>query len=209
MRRCWITTLGMALVAGGVMAVEEASYTMIHKERTFELRDYAPQIVAETLVSGNREDAGNKAFRKLFRYISGENTASKKIAMTAPVGQEPSSESIPMTRPVVQGKVEQRWAVSFMMPAEYTLETLPSPNDASVKLRLIPARRVAARRYSGRWTQSRYQKFHAELVDWMGKRRLTAAGPAEWARYNAPFTLPLFRRNEILIPVADDALPVQ
>lgn len=201
-----VGVLGMMFIAGGAMAIEEAAYTVVSKEGRFEVRDYAPQIVAEALVDGSREEAGNMAFRKLFRYISGYNSVTDKTAMTAPVGQEVASRKIPMTAPVLQTQGEMRWVVSFMMPSEYTLQTLPAPNDASVRLRAITARRMAAVRYSGRWTEARYDKFHAELGDWMRKHGLSATGTAVWARYNPPFTLPIFRRNEILIPIADSAI---
>lgn len=198
-------TAGMIFVAGAAMAIEEASYTVVKKDGDFEVRDYAPQVVAETLVMGSRQDAGNKAFRRLFRYISGQNTATNKIAMTAPVGQLPATDKRTMTHSVSKDGAEQRWAVSFMMPAAYTLKTLPTPNDAAVQLRHIQARRMAAVRYSGRWTQKLFDSHHAQLADWMQARKLLATGRAEWARYNPPFSLPSLRRNEILIPVANSA----
>ncbi len=168
------------------MAIEEATYKVVETDGRFETRDYAPHILAETVVDGSLEDAGNSAFGRLFQYISGENQTHGKVAMTAPVGQQPAQE---------------KWAVSFMMPATYTLGTLPAPADPKVTLRPIPARRVAAVRYSGFWSQARYLKFKAELESWIGAKGLTVAGDPIWARYNPPFTPWFLRRNEILIPV--------
>ena len=102
------------------------------KDGTFEIRDYAPHVVAETLVEGTLEEAGNKAFDRLFRYISGGNRMREKVAMTAPVSQQPKGEKIPMTAPVAQQRVQERWAVSFTMPASTTPETLPAPEDPQV-----------------------------------------------------------------------------
>jgi len=184
------------------MAIEEAAYTVTMQDRAFEIRDYAPHVVAETLVEGTLEEAGSTAFNRLFRYISGGNRSREKVAMTAPVSQQPKGEKIAMTAPVAQRRVREQWAVSFMMPATYTLETLPAPEDPQVTLRQVPARRIAAVRYSGSWSEKGYLRHRVELESWMRGKGLAAAGEPQWARYNSPFTLWFLRRNEILIPVA-------
>jgi len=183
------------------MAIEEAAYTVVIKDEKFEIRDYAPHILAETFVEGDFEEAGNKAFNVLFGYISGDNRSREKVAMTAPVSQEPKGEKIKMTAPVGQQRVQERWAVSFMMPASYTLETLPEPEDPKVTLRQVPARRMAAVRYSGFWNEKGYLRYKLELESWINENGLTIVGDPIWARYNAPFTPWFMRRNEILIPV--------
>jgi hypothetical protein len=186
------------------MATEEAPYTVIKSDDIFELREYAPQILAEIIVDGDLESAGNKAFRPLFRYISGDNKSRGKIAMTAPVSQEQTGEKISMTAPVSQQSVQGKWAVSFMMPASYTMETLPTPDDANIKLRQVPARRVAAVRYSGFWSENKFLRYKQELECWISANNLKVIGDPVWARYNPPFTLWFLRRNEILIPIASE-----
>ena len=186
------------------MATEEAPYTVIKTDDIFELREYAPQVLAEIIVDGDLEDAGNKAFRPLFHYISGDNKSREKIAMTAPVSQEQKGEKISMTAPVSQQSVQGKWAVSFMMPASYSMENLPTPDDPNIKLRQIPARRVAAVRYSGFWSEEKYLLNKKKLDTWIKKNRLAVVGEPVWARYNPPFTLWFMRRNEILIPVFSD-----
>ncbi|MHB8056293.1 MAG: SOUL family heme-binding protein [Desulfuromonadaceae bacterium] len=186
------------------MATEEAPYTVIKTDDMFELREYAPQVLAEIIVDGDLEGAGNKAFRPLFRYISGDNKSRGKIAMTVPVSQEQKGEKISMTAPVSQQRSQGKWAVSFMMPASYTMETLPTPHDPNISLRQVPARRVAAVRYSGFWSQENYLLHKEKLEKWIKDNRFTVAGETVWARYNAPFTPWFMRRNEILIPVASD-----
>jgi hypothetical protein len=183
------------------MAIEEATYKVVEKDDKFEIRDYAPHILAETIVEGNLEEAGNKAFNRLFRYISGHNRSRAKVAMTAPVSQESMGEKMKMTAPVGQQRVREKWSVSFMMPASYTLETLPEPGDPEVMLRQVPARRMAAVRYSGTWSEQRYLRYKVELESWIQERGLTIVGDPVWARYNPPFTPWFLRRNEILIPV--------
>lgn len=183
------------------MATPEAPYTVIKTDEIFELREYAPQILAEITVDGDLEEAGNKAFRPLFRYISGDNKSRSKIAMTTPVSQEQTGERIAMTAPVSQQKIQEKWAVSFMMPASYTIETLPTPNDPNIKLRQVPAHRVATVRYSGFWSEDNYLLNKAKLETWIRENRFTVVGEPVWARYNPPFTPWFLRRNEILIPV--------
>ena len=193
----------MAIMIGvmDAMAIEEARYKVLEKDNKFEIRDYAPYILAETIVEGDLEEAGNKAFNRLFRYISGDNRSRKKVAMTAPVSQQPMGEKIKMTAPVEQRRVQEKWAVSFMMPASYTLKTLPEPEDPNITLRQVPARRMASVRYSGFWSEKRYLRYKLELESWIQERGLTAVGDPIWARYNPPFTLWFLRRNEILIPI--------
>lgn len=198
-----ITAVLLLLLTGATtaMATEEAPYTVIKTEDIFELREYAPQVLAEIIVDGDLEGAGSKAFRPLFRYISGDNKSRGKIAMTAPVSQELKGEKISMTAPVSQQSVQGKWAVSFMMPASYTMETLPTPDDPNIKLRQIPARHVAAIRYSGFWSQEKYLLNKEKLEKWVKDNRFTVTGEPVWARYNSPFTPWFLRRNEILIPV--------
>lgn len=198
-----ITAVLLLLLTGATtaMATEEAPYTVIKTEDIFELREYAPQLLAEIIVDGDLEGAGNKAFRPLFRYISGDNKSRGKIAMTAPVSQEQKGEEISMTAPVSQQSVQGKWVVSFMMPASYTMETLPIPDDPNITLRQIPTRRVAAIRYSGFWSEKKYLLNKEKLEKWIKDNRFTVTGEPVWARYNAPFTPWFMRRNEILIPV--------
>ncbi len=186
------------------MAIEEAKYEIIKKEKNFEIREYAPHILAETIVEGNLEDAGDKAFRRLFRYISGDNQSRDKVAMTAPVSQQSTGEKIKMTAPVTQQPAEESWAVSFMMPSSYTLETLPKPDDPKVTLRQVPARKIAAVRYSGFWNEKGYQRHKIELEEWIQEMDLIVTGEPIWARYNPPFMPWFLRRNEILIPIEAD-----
>jgi hypothetical protein len=192
-----VATLGV----GNVMAIEEAEYTVVLKEQDFELRSYESHILAETIVKGDFEDAGDKAFSRLFKYISGNNKSRENVKMTSPVAQSSANEKIAMTSPVGQQREAGRWAVSFMMPASYTLATTPEPKDPSVKLRMVAARYIASVEYTGFWSEKAYQKNRAKLETWMNQKELTVIGEAIWARYNPPFMPWFLRRNEILVPV--------
>lgn len=120
--------------------------------------------------------------------------------MTAPVEQQ-SSAKIAMTAPVEQVETGSNYTVSFLMPAEYTMETLPQPLDSEVHLREIPARKMAAIRYSGTWSRKRYEQKKEALENFIAARDLAMIGPATFARYDPPFQLWFLRRNEVLIPV--------
>jgi effector-binding domain-containing protein len=193
--------LVLSIAGGCAINIEEAKYEVVSKANNFEIRDYAPHIVAETVVDGTLEDAGNKAFQRLFDYISGKNVSHNKISMTAPVSQELVPEKIKMTSPVGQQRIEGGWVVSFTMPASQTIEALPVPEDPRVKLRKIPACRMATVRYSGIWSEERYLQYKQELESWIEKNGFSIIGEPVWARYNPPFTPWFLRRNEILIQV--------
>ncbi len=196
-----LLTATSLLVAKSAMAIEKAKYTVLEKEDSFEIRQYEAQIVAETYVDSNLEDAGNAGFRRLYAYISGDNKKKQSISMTAPVGQEISSEKIAMTAPVNQEKKDNRWRITFLMPAEYTLEMLPEPIDERVELTKEPGRLMAAVKYSGTWSEEGYEKNKARLEEYLRMRGLTKSGAAVWARYDPPFMPWFLRRNEVLIPV--------
>jgi hypothetical protein len=144
------------------------------------------------------------AFKTLFGYISGNNRSRQKVEMTAPVSQQANREQIKMTAPVGQQPAGDKWAVSFMMPASYTLETLPIPENHKVTLRQVPGRRMAVVRYTGFWSEKGYLDNKLKLEAWIRENELTTVGDPIWARYNPPFTPWFLRRNEILIPVAPD-----
>ncbi len=185
----------------GFGGIEQAKYTVLTRQDKFEVRQYAPQIVAETTVEAEFDEASDIAFRRLYDYISGKNRTQAPIAMTAPVEQKGNSEKIAMTAPVEQIETEGKFTVSFMMPGTYTLATLPEPADPNVRLREIPAQKMAAVRYSGTWSQKRYEKKKAALKQFIADQGLTITGPETFARYDPPFQPWFLRRNEVLIPV--------
>jgi hypothetical protein len=189
------------IVIKSAIAIEKAKYTVLEKEDGFEIRQYDPQIVAETFVEGDLKKAGNEGFRRLYAYISGENTKKQSISMTAPVSQETGSKKIAMTAPVKQEKKDNRWRITFFMPAEYTLETLPQPNDTRVRLKEESGRLMVAVKYSGTWSEEGYKENRVLLEEYIQKRGLTKTGEPVWARYDPPFMPWFLRRNEVLIPI--------
>jgi effector-binding domain-containing protein len=198
----WAAALA-CLVVGDAMAIEEAEYTVILSEDIFEVREYQSHIIAETVIEGDFENAGDEAFSKLFDYISGNNKAKQEVEMTTPIGQANESQEIDMTTPVGQELVAGKWAVSFMMPASFTMDTVPEPKDSSVIIREVPARQMASIRYSGFWNEEGYLSNKEKLETWVAEKGLTITGEAVWARYNPPFMPWFLRRNEILVPISE------
>ena len=201
-----VVLAGFAAVLTGThaMAIEEAPYTLIAKSGPFELRQYQPTIVAATLVEGDFTEVGNEGFRRLADYINGNNRRKQSIAMTAPVGQESGSQKIAMTAPVGQQPSSGRWRITFVMPAAYSLESLPQPLDERVFLQQVPGRRMAAVRYSGTWSRSGYDKNLERLLQWLKEQGLQPVAQPLWARYNPPFMPWFLRRNEVLIAVPEN-----
>jgi hypothetical protein len=199
------TFLALCAFAEPTMAIEKPQYRVVQELQGIEVREYSPYLVAETEVSGSREEAGNAGFRLLAGYIFGKNRGEKKIAMTAPVVQQGGAR-IAMTAPVSQQEKLDRgsstWVIQFMMPSEYARDALPEPLDPAIRFREVPARRVAALRYSGTWSETRYLEKLAELQASMERVGLRAVGEPVWARYDPPFMPWFLRTNEILIEVA-------
>lgn len=184
------------------MAISEPKYTVESITDKYEIRYYAATIVAETVVEADFDQAGNKAFRILADYIFGNNKTKTKIDMTAPVAQLPASEKIAMTAPVSQSKDKRGYLIQFTMPDNYTLETLPTPNDSRVNLRLIGPRAVAVYKYSGSWSEDRYKAKLSDFTAELLKNNMKTTGEPIFARFNSPFQLWFLRRNEIWLEVA-------
>jgi len=193
----------LSILSVSVMAIEEPEYKLVKQEGPYELRGYAPRIVAETMVEDSFQDASSAGFKRNAGYIFGNNVSrsgeSEKIEMTAPVSMEPKSEKISMTAPVSMRQSQGKWRVQFFMPREYTIDSLPSPNDSAVQLRTLPASNFAVVRFSGLVNEKKKQDKSAELLNWMQSRNIKPMGEPVLARYNPPWTLPFLRRNEIMV----------
>jgi hypothetical protein len=195
------------------MSIESPSYSVVLQRGPVEYRRYEPYLVAETLVEndGRYKDAGNEGFRRLFRYITGGNTAQQKIAMTAPVEQSAAradgGSRIAMTAPVSQSLASQGWLVSFMVPSAFTMDTVPQPTDPRVAIRRVPAELRAVLRYSGRWTDKLFTSKRSELLVVLAEQGVEIAGEPQSAFYDPPYKLPFMRRNEVQAIVS--ALPAE
>lgn len=204
-------------------SVEEPAHEVLAVDSGIELRDYAPMIVAEVVIVGDqRRMATGRGFQRLAAYIFAQDrpgagrtqSESKKIAMTSPVLQD-QTQKIAMTSPVMQDSMvvegaadsgptqNNAWRTRFVMPAEYTMATLPEP-PADITLTEMPARRVAAIMFNGYGTSDDLEMMEARLRGWMEEKGHQASGPVEYAFYDGPWVRPQQRRNEVIIPVASD-----
>ena len=187
-----------------VMAIEEPKFEVVRNFDAFELRKYPPLLIAEVTVSGDRGEASSAGFRKIADFIFGNNTGvgkQSKIDMTVPVVVEPIK--IEMTAPVTiqASSNEKSWKVQFVMPSQFTLESLPKPNNEEVKIVVVPEKYYAVIKFSGFTGDESVAENTTYLKAWMARESLTAIGLPRLARYNPPWTLPFWRRNEIQIEV--------
>ena len=208
MRKKWIIILSVVsiillafVMMGPLMSnVEEPIYQVITSEGRIDIRQYPPMIIAEVKVEGKREEAIGGGFRVLADYIFGNNIVQQEIAMTAPVQQQ-NSEKIAMTAPVQQQSENGLWKISFVMPSEYRLETLPKPINKAVTLKEVPGESYVAIRFSGLNSNKNITQYEKELMQYVATNQIKTVGSLKYAFYNPPWTLPFMRRNELMFEV--------
>lgn len=208
-----LASLGLGLLAlGGAVAyaqyrdTEEPQYSVVQSDGKFELRDYEPMIVAEVAHSGDRRRASGQNFRRLAAYIFAQDrpAGGESIAMTSPVLQRrvDQDQAIAMTAPVLQEQTgDGIWRMRFVMPSKFTMATLPQP-PADISLAEVPARRIAAVRFSGNGGKADLVVMEAMLSDWIEKQGLRPVSDFEYAFYDAPMVPGPLRRNEVMVEVA-------
>ena len=199
-----LMTLGsIATLVGSIMShVEQPSYTVLKSEGNITVRQYGPLILAEVEISGPRKEAISEGFKILADYIFGNNTLQEKMESTGPFTNQ-LSKKIAMTAPVTQERSMDGWKVRFVMPNKYTIQTLPRPNSNKIHLISVPSKQYAAIAFSGLATDSSIQEHTEELAAYLVRQKLTSTGGVILAFYNPPWTLPLLRRNEILIEIKE------
>ena len=178
----------MLLIAATAQSIETPKYQLIQKFEKFEIRDYGTVITAKTVVNRNFRESTYTGFSRVANYIFGGNDQEKKIAMTAPV--------------ITQMKSAQSHIVHFVMPLEYTLESLPDPNLGSVKIDKENLGVIAAMRFGGWATEKRSNRYIEIFLKQLKDKNIEIVGDIRVAQYNGPTTIPPFRKNEILIPVS-------
>lgn len=183
--------------------VEEPAYTLVKEASGVELRRYVPTVRAVTVVENvSWDQAMSEGFRRLAGYIFGGNTTKQSIAMTSPVTAQPSSSmKIAMTAPVTAQPASTGVRVTFTMPAGFTLASLPTPNNRAVVLEEVGARLVAVRRFSGFAGDAAFDRERQTLMKGLTSLGVRSVAEAELARYDPPWTLPFFRRNEVAVEV--------
>ena len=203
----WLAGLFCAVLFAFPMpsrATEEPDFQVIRElETDITVRAYAAYLVAEVIVPGPADKAGNQAFPILAGYIFGKNKGDRKLAMTAPVTQAAVPVKLEMTAPVTQTQAADGYLVQFVLPRDVSLPTAPEPMDARIQLREVPPSRVAVIQFSGFWSESNYQEHLSRLQAALRVANLAPTGQAVYARYNPPFTPWFMRRNEIWLRLPD------
>lgn len=182
--------------------VKEPAYRLEKQADGYELRRYPPYLVAEVAFPAGETDPLGKGFRLLFDYIAGANLGRRKLEMTAPVLEERGGGvKIPMTKPVLQERAGEGSRVAFVLPEGLSLESAPQPEDSRVRLRQVPARRMAVLRFSGYADEGKFADRRRQLLDRLARDGLQPAGAMLRAYYNPPWTPPFMRRNEVLVEI--------
>ena len=198
--------IALILIVGGLLAgpvmsnVEKPDYKVIQTEQNIEIRQYEPMIIAEVEVDGKREDAIREGFRLIADYIFGNNTVQRDIAMTAPVQQQ-ESQKIAMTAPVQQQSTGRSWQISFVMPSKYSMETLPEPKNDRVRLKEILTKKFVVIEFSCTNSNENVTKHENQLMNYIEANQIKIIDSPKYAFYNAPWTLPFMRRNEVMIEI--------
>ena len=203
-----LVILGMLWISYGYFSVnqiEKPKYTLVSKNSTYEIRAYHAHLIASVEIKDTYDSAATRGFRQIANYIFGNNHNNSKIAMTAPVIQE-QSQQIAMTAPVIQEKTDlNTYRISFVMPSEYTIETIASPKNKQVTLKEISARKIAVRTFSGIFSVEKAQKELNVLKSSLQKDDIDATGKVSISRYNPPATPPFMNRHEIWIELVENS----
>lgn len=176
----------------------EPSYTLLKKEGAIEIRRYSSLIIAQVNVKGERKSAIQTGFKILANYIFGNNNVHKKIAMTAPVMQESLNQHTPNDNP---STAKDAWAVRFVMPSLYSIDTLPKPVNETIEIVRVPNKKYVVIRFRGSSQRSNLDEHEAILRAYIAKHHLKVIGETIYAFYNPPWILPFLRRNEIMLGI--------
>ncbi len=182
---------------------ETLNYSLIKKDGSFELRLYPAHIKAEVhFTDKSYQRAIYDGFRVLAGYIFGGNMGASEISMTSPV-QVSKSSQIAMTTPVLT-EGDEDFSVAFIMPSEYTMETLPKPTNPDIRIIQNEGHYMAAFRFSGYFSHTKVRKAQDRLKAWLEDEDLSAIGDFIAARYDPPWVPWFMARNEVLIKVNTD-----
>ena len=197
-----VLVFGAAMIGPIMSNVEVPAYNILKKEQNIEIRQYPPLIIAEVKTAGSRQDSIGNGFRILADFIFGNNEGEKQLSMNGPITQQQGIK-IAMTAPVQQEKTDTEWAISFIMPSKFSIDTIPNPINDRIKIIQIPSKRYAVITFSGRSTETNLTKHTNELENYMNGSSYSKVGNAKYAFYNPPWTLPFLRRNEVQFEIPE------
>ena len=165
---------------------ENQQYTVVLKEKEFEVRFYPATTIATINSSAKSyKELSGSGFRKLAGYIFGGNESDTKIAMTTPVHMDINDTMSSM---------------SFVMPTKYSQENLPKPNDPNVIIKKTKDEYVAAINFGGFASDNDMKVYSSKLASLLKERKIVTIGNFRYLGYNPPYQL-VGRKNEIIVAV--------
>ena len=188
-----LTIIALLFATPAWAEYEKPSYNVVLKEDRLEIRDYAPTVVVETQVLASRRDAAGEAFRSLFNYISGDNTARLEIPMTSPVAQTQAGKG--------PSNVSGKWAIRFFLPKNLSEDNIPQPLQQDVNIVTLAAQRFASVSFKGTQNDKKVVRYTAQLREFIAQKGYWVAGEPVYAFYDPPFVPWFLRDNEILLPI--------
>ena len=189
-----------AVVGVFMSKVEQPKYEIISSQGDIEIRQYQPMVIAEVTIYGKRKEAIKSGFKILAGYIFGDNKLRENISMTAPVKQQ-SNEKISMTAPVRQQEVPGRWKISFVMPSQYSISTIPIPDYKDISIEKIDSKKYAVIKFSGMNSDKNIHFHENKIKKYLSENKIQSISSSIYAFYNPPLTLPFLRRNEVMIEI--------
>ena len=172
----------------GISNLENPNYEVALRDNNIEIRSYNATKLVSTHNQGEFTESSNNNFRKLFKYISGNNKSEEKISMTSPVFMNLSD---------LESNSRQ---MSFVVPS-INLENTPEPSSSEVTITSFPQREVAVISFSGRWEEQSFRDKERALRNWINEKGYIAKSEAYAAAYNPPWAIPFLRRNEVHIAI--------
>ena len=173
--------------------IEQPNYKVILEKGIFAIRDYTFVMAVETEVFSSRREAAGDAFRKLFRYITGENEDNLEISMTSPVAQTLANQN--------DDDPVERWMVRFFLPRNMAEENIPLPSEKGVTVSKLKAQRFASVSFRGSQSDKKIEENTAKLKAFISQNGYEVSGRPIYAFYDPPFIPWFLRDNEILLPV--------
>jgi hypothetical protein len=164
---------------------EKQQFALVRDYGDFELRNYPAHVLMQVEVEGDFMRAGNVAFGPLISYISGNNIGRQKIAMTAPVIQEPIGEGSHL--------------VSFVLPNGTDPKDVPVSANSRVEMKAMPEHLTGVRKFGGGWNEKKFMSEGQLLLAAVVHAGFEPVGNLYWARFDPPWKPGFLKSNEVLI----------
>ena len=131
---------------------------------------------------GAAKKESTRGIRGRYFTTTKRNDENKKIAMTAPVIMDLGEDT----------------KMSFVMPKEHSLESLPEPNSDNVELLKVAPKQFAVLTFSGYANDSKISKYSKKLIKSIRAEGIQSKGNVQFMGYNAPWQV-FGRKNEVAI----------